>query len=353
MGNLLAFYSEETKVRKKNNSIEFFRFLFMLILAIWHFEFINIFKHGYIVVEFYFILSGFLLYKSFLRQNFGTVNYTLKKIKRFYLEYLIAFALIYSLNLYYMRFSFSSLSIEYIFDNVVRIIPELLFLQDIGIFRGGFNYPLWYLSVLVVGGALLYGMLNINRKVTINVVLPVLIILVYTYLFSFNKFSLENWDIVGCFSLPLLRGMADISIGILVCHIYIHNISSIIKYKALLNLISIPCFLLFILSMFATRSYDQYVLIFVPVMILSCVISGTWVNITFSSSFWTKCGSITYEMYLLHASIMFLYTSCIKYGVINNKILVSVCYLITLIAGSIILKYIHDRVVKRGIPFFT
>lgn len=339
--------------KKKNNSIEFFRFFFMLILAIWHFELINIFEHGYFVVEFFFILSGFLLYQSFLKKNMGAIQYTLKKIKRFYLEYLIAFALIYSLNLYYMRFSFGSLSIEYIFDNIVRIIPELLFLQDMGIFEGGFNYPLWYLSVLIVGGGLLYGMLNASKRVTINIILPVLIILVYTYLFSLDKSSLENWDIIGCFPLPLLRGMADISVGILICHIYINNINSITKYRTLLNLISIPCFFLFILSMFAVQSYDQYILIFVPVMILSCVVPGTWINLVFSSSFWTKCGSISFEMYLLHASVIYLYTSCVKYGLIHDEVLVFICYLTTLIIGSIVLKYIHDKVVKRGIPFFT
>jgi len=341
------------KDKNRNNSIEFFRFLFMLVLAVWHFELINIFKHGYLVVEFYFILSGFLLYRSFLKRNIGTVRYTLKKIKRFYLEYLIAFILIYSLNLYYMRFSFGALSIDYIFDNVIRILPELLFLQDMGIFKGGFNYPLWYLSVLIVGGGLLYAMLNTGKRVTVNVILPVLVILVYTYLFSSDKPSLENWDIVGCFPLPLLRGMAGISIGILTYHIYINNIGSITRYRTLLNLVSIPCFLFFILSMFAVQSYDCYVLIFVPVMILSCVVPGTWINIAFSSSFWAKCGGITYEMYLLHASVMYLYTSCVKYGVIHNKILLFFCYLITVVVGSIILKYVHDRILKRAIPFFT
>lgn len=353
MKKTLTHSPKNIKKQQKNNSIEFFRFLFMLLLAIWHFKLINFFHHGYLVVEFYFILSGFLLYQSFLRKNIGTIQYTLKKIKRFYLEYLIAFLLIYLLNLYYMRFSFSFLSIEYVFDNVIRIIPELLFLQDMGIFRGGFNYPLWYLSVLIVGGGLLYGMLNTIRQITINIILPVLIIGVYTYLFSFDKFFLENWDIVGCFPLPLLRGIANISIGILVCHLYSNNADSITRYKTLLNLISIPCFFLFILLMFSVQSYDQYVLIFIPVMILACMIPDTWVNKVFSSSFWSKCGSITYEMYLLHAFIVYLYTSCVEYEIINNKILVFICYLATLIVGSIILKYIHDKIVKRGVPFFT
>lgn len=353
MENSLVSFSGSKEYKKKNNSIEFFRFLFMLVLAIWHFKLINFFEHGYFVVEFYFILSGFLLYQSFLKRNVGTIQYTLKKIKRFYLEYFIAFALIYSLNLYYMRSSFNVLSIEYIFDNVVRILPELLFLQDIGIFRGGFNYPLWYLSVLIVGGGLLYAMLDTNKRVTINIILPVLIILVYAYLFSSDKPSLENWDTIGCFPLPLLRGMADISVGILVYHIYIHNVSSIARYKTFLNIISVPCIFLFILSMFAVQSYDCYILIFVPVIILSCVVSGTWINIVFRSSFWTKCGSITFEMYCLHAAIVYLYKSCVKYGVIDNKTLLLFCYLLTLITGSIILKYVHDKIVKRGIPFFT
>ena len=45
----------------KNNSIEFLRFLFMSILVAWHGGF-HFFAHGYLVVEFFFILSGYFIY---------------------------------------------------------------------------------------------------------------------------------------------------------------------------------------------------------------------------------------------------------------------------------------------------
>lgn len=46
------------------SSIEFIRFVFICIIAIWHDNTLNVFSHS-VVVEFFFILSGFLLYNSY------------------------------------------------------------------------------------------------------------------------------------------------------------------------------------------------------------------------------------------------------------------------------------------------
>ena len=45
---------------QKNTTIEFLRYFFMIILLIWHGGW-DYLEHGYLVVEFYFILSGYFL----------------------------------------------------------------------------------------------------------------------------------------------------------------------------------------------------------------------------------------------------------------------------------------------------
>lgn len=69
----------------KNIPIEAFRFIFICIICLWHCrELAPWLNHGYLAVEFYFILSGFLIYNSFKRHpQIGVQDYTLRKIKRF------------------------------------------------------------------------------------------------------------------------------------------------------------------------------------------------------------------------------------------------------------------------------
>lgn len=51
---------------KMIKSIELLRFMFMLVICIWHSPF-NVFTSGFIFVDFFFILSGYFLYKSLLK----------------------------------------------------------------------------------------------------------------------------------------------------------------------------------------------------------------------------------------------------------------------------------------------
>ena len=77
---------------RKSNSIEFFRILFILVLCIHHLNISNVIQHGYIVVEFFGILSGFLLAKSANSSELSAYEYTMRRFKRFAPIYIWALA---------------------------------------------------------------------------------------------------------------------------------------------------------------------------------------------------------------------------------------------------------------------
>lgn len=65
-------------MQKKMNSIEAFRFIFMLIICIWHYQSTEALAHGYMAVEFFFMLSGVLMFFSANKEEaLGTFEYTL------------------------------------------------------------------------------------------------------------------------------------------------------------------------------------------------------------------------------------------------------------------------------------
>lgn len=123
-------------MKGKNNAVEALRFFFMLMICMWHeYATSGIFKHGYLAVEFFFILSGMLLFRSATKENaLGTIDYTLKKIRRFAPEYLIVMVFCY------LRHGILPAVLghrSFDVDFVLRAMPESLMLQNTGVFEGG------------------------------------------------------------------------------------------------------------------------------------------------------------------------------------------------------------------------
>lgn len=293
----------------KNNSIEFLRFLFISILVAWHGDF-NFFAHGYLVVEFFFILSGYFIYISLIKKNKGTLQYTLDKIRRTYLEYIIACMFMFGLValhafMYHEHF--------FTLDNLFKFIAECLLLQDIGIFSGGFNHPLWYFSVLIWGGGCLYALLKYNKRLTVNVLLPIYTLLFYTYIFS-NRDSIDifnNRISIGCwdkhiFYIPMLRGLAGMSFGIITAELSLKILPKIKKTHLLFDIISILSFILLLVVFCISKSYDRYAIIFIPILILNCVSGRGILYRLLNRKIFSQLGGITYEMYILHVPLLLI-----------------------------------------------
>lgn len=114
-------------------SIEALRFIFMLVIAVWHFSRINPFTHGYIAVDFFFILSGFLLYGSYVRHKYDALQYTIAKLKRFYPEYFIVFVVGFLLKLSIMLRDGDAVSV------LLNAMSEGLLVHSVGVFGGSIN----------------------------------------------------------------------------------------------------------------------------------------------------------------------------------------------------------------------
>ena len=144
-----------------NHSISFFRIIFTIIIAFWHFRSLSNdwLNSGYIVVEFFFILSGYLLYQS-SRKNNGTIQYTKGRINKFWLKAIIITTIL----------SIIDDSVQYndinellqFFVNIYFLLYQILpFDNDIIISNGVY----WYLTTLIWGSALIYAIIKtFSRK---------------------------------------------------------------------------------------------------------------------------------------------------------------------------------------------
>lgn len=139
-----------------NNSIQFWRYLFTCVICMLHFEveyFAGeqpVFRCGYLVVEFFFILSGFFLMKHAENSRDSSLTYTLQKVKRFYPDLLISWGLLI-FNLSWL-FKYD---LKTVIGEIFSHIWEYLLLNSTGITWNILNGVTWYLSALLIARSML------------------------------------------------------------------------------------------------------------------------------------------------------------------------------------------------------
>lgn len=338
-------------MQQKIVSIEAFRFFFMANLCLWHMEeSIHYQYHGYLVVEFFFMLSGVLLYRSFLRHpEIGNLEYTIRKVKRFWIEYFIAMVptfLMYYRGIYEDVFAQSKTAFDKGFNFLLQFITDSLMIRG-GIFLPIGNSPTWYLSVLLIGGAIIYALLKNYHRQAITFFIPLACLIIYGYIFPQGKEQrIECWETINGFSMPIVRGIADMGTGVLLYRIFIQKNATIMAHCRLLNWLSTISLVFIVMLMMLQEYRDAYIIVFMPVFILGLLNVDSWWNSVFKSRIWLFLGGLTYEMLLVH---MFVRGPFVKFSVYEwmNPWLIGVLYLTIVLVLSYLLKQLGSNICKR------
>lgn len=152
--------------------IDIYRFIFTLAVCLMHFESAffhsenRIFEGSYLAVEFFFILSGYLLAKEFESKKYENAEvYTLKRLKE-----LIPYNL-FMLFCFYIWYVWQMiLDGEKSYGMCLEVIKKGMYLFYEAIFLQMFfpsemlNHPIWYISVLIIVGYAYYCYLNKYKK---------------------------------------------------------------------------------------------------------------------------------------------------------------------------------------------
>lgn len=147
--------------------IELWRFVFTSIVCLLHFEgaYVGwdscyIFKCGYLGVEFFFILSGFLMMRHNRHNDDSSGEYIIGRIKRFYPSLIISWSIIIIYRIVNSKWDFLT-SI----NDILEHIWEYLLLSGIGMSWDTLNPPEWYISVLLITSYFLYWLIKKMKNV--------------------------------------------------------------------------------------------------------------------------------------------------------------------------------------------
>lgn len=212
-------------MEKKSNSIVIWRIIFTYFVTGFHFDnqYLITYSLGldngtYLSVEFFFMVTGYLMYEGYLKNPTkypSGLHYLWARVKKLFPYYWGSYALLF-LWLFYkqgIRLTLYSISYHY---------PELLGLQCMGLNEGwtNLNNSTWYISVMLLGGFILYHCLVKWKDNFLNFIAPIMIVVFYSYIYRYNGGLHVAMQTEGFYiNLGLMRGMAAMCLGIFACRL--------------------------------------------------------------------------------------------------------------------------------------
>lgn len=345
------------------NTIRFFLAVFIL----WHhtgiiffgneYEYNKYFRTAHLAVDCFFILSGFLMTKSFYSnvfystKNIGVGSFFWGRIKRLYPEFIFCLIVIYFfLKIFHIPKSSETFLLEAIMLGGMSNIPSILTV-------------VWFISVLFWLSCFIYCIVFFFKEKGLFLIIPTLGILSFFILVAnFNSIAGHSQPLLANFlSYGVIRGMLGLSVGIFVYIIVVFiNKTNWDKYnKNKINIIFILleflCIFEFIrlLSFRKNGGIDDFNIYFVFSFLVVLLFYKKEFFLKFlSNPLLAKLGAISYIFYLSHVALLDVLK---KYSIFleMNLVLMYACVTISCSIFATILYFLYKQVSSLLVKFIT
>lgn len=296
---------------KKNGKIEIIRFIFCIVVVFYHInrdlwpdgkvfgEHFTLFNHGRTAVEFFFLLSGFLMAKRVHKlhktrtKSIGeeTAVYVYRKIRAVFVPYII---------ISFITIVYSAFVVNDIVTFIAERSPSLLFLQRTGIGNEGFITVGWYLGSMFFAIAVIYPFLLKFYDSVSLIAAP----LISSMLIGFfiHKYGYMPQAAFGMFMHHSnLRAIAMILLGVFsyrVC-IYIKNMELSKWKRVVLAITENVCWIISIFYLFsnAPMKYEGHIT-YLLALAIAISFSRDMSNKLYNNRFVEYLGRISLPIYL-------------------------------------------------------
>lgn len=268
---------------------------------------------AYLAVDFFFILSGFVLTGAYLRkiERSGFFkDYLRDRVARLYPLHLAALLFLVIVNIIFWVTTQQYLEDGWSYGDgrLYTFVLNILLLQNVGLTTDtSWNAPSWSISVeFVINIALALVLVRIGRGK--NAWLGLLAVAICCYAILFNAaghLGVFTETVFGFLNTGLLRGAAGISLGV-VAWILFGKVRDTIPAPALIAAASTGAFLLLMLVWKDTKNVDFLV---IPIMFLAVVSIATAehrspIGEGRIANLFLALGASSYAVYLIHWPII-------------------------------------------------
>ena len=212
----------------RNGIIELLRFVCALIVVLFHTGFLVkgrsladgplFFTAGSCAVEFFFVLSGFLMARSIAKKHASgatggsigseTFDFVFKKMCRLWPHVLLSCSMILCVNVFVGRMTVQAAMLK-----AWTCISELLFVHMSGFTYGMINGHLWYLSAMLLAMWTLYPLARTKSNLFNFVIAPLMALLLIGWLVQANGGVGRPVVRSGFFLNGLVRAFAEVCAG--------------------------------------------------------------------------------------------------------------------------------------------
>ena len=312
----------ETLTKKKNAriaSVEFWRFVFTVLVCLYHLEIYytsgKLFPSGTSAVEFFFVLSGFLIALSaghwFEKhpEPLGSkdaaaraTQFVWKKIKAIFPVIVVTLILHFAIN-------GAGYSRKSVLDAVLNSEWDLLFLvgTPFGYSNGGCPIvPLWFLTALFVAGYVYTYMLYRNYHFTLFLA-PLVGVLLYSFFTLNSSLVLDFYAKMGFMTAGMVKAFAEVALGMAIYHLYDHLRKKKLHplwEAALTVLMLFAIYRYFALTIKANANLDNFRrIVYIMIIILLSFLNKDLITIVLNRGVARFLGSISMTMYVCHFTL--------------------------------------------------
>ena len=322
---------------KRNGTIEIYRFILSILIALFHAE---VFKNGYLVVDFFFIVSGYFLYRS-VEKSSGeltedTLLYCKSKIVRLMPSVVLAWAACF---LYVNR----TVSIVEFIKNFLLGLWNLLLVDMTGLgISSVYNRPTWYLSAMMICSVFLFPILKKFGKLFVLIYSPIIVLFLLGSI-SFSDGCLERiFNKTYFFYHGMLRGCAGLLCGCISYYIAkkISGLNFSFRSRIIISFseIILFIFILFLIYYWGNSEIDFVVFALFFVLVSIVFSEKSLCGVIFNNSLCYWLGSISYSLYLIHTLCLNILVKINKYSVVN--------FLVFSFISAIVLMYASNAIIK-------
>lgn len=296
----------------RNGEIELLRFVFAVFVVLRHApEYGDSFSGGSLGVDFFFLLSGFLMLKSMSKLNNQEIStarletsFLLHKLGSFFPELLLSVCL--------GGLMFALAHTDQIGLAIARmehsVFSDILLLKATGLVQwgGGFNDPVWYLSSMMMGIALLFPLF---RKYGCRLEWLALTILgLGALLLSTHELTWPNFELLGT-NKGNIRGILELSLG---CFCY-YAVKAANRYEfstLLRTLLTIAKYAAIAFIMYAIISGNTHLhgkmLVASAFTIMATMSGQTYGTRLFTNKLCCFLGRMSLPLYLAHVPVLYI-----------------------------------------------
>lgn len=325
----------------RNHFLDLLKLIGIIVVAFHHTGWTSM-EHGYLPVEFFFIVSGYYIYKTYQKSNLAARNFFFHKFRRiaptYYASLLLFICLFLALPQFYPGWQEKDILFSIIRDTLCLQATGISDLSQYSLLR--FNPPDWYISSFLYGGLIVYILLKSDKYS--KIILSSVIVITYSSYFLINEAGInDTWGYMGFMYMPLWRGIAGMSIGALCAmtmkstqfmdfynrHIQIHN------FLALLSLIGIS------LILFIPTNHNFIGILLIIILTVNSI-APKGLSCYFKGKLMKYIPDISLEILLIH-KFLIIVTAKVSatFGVAYVNPIKFCIFIIILIVGGLLFKY--------------